>query len=291
MSTMTKVFIVLTSVLAIVLSSLTVAAAAQWSNAKEDIEKYQELVASETVRRMQVESVMATSLAMKDDAIRQRDQMLAQANEEIRRQTDDLASVRTGLARTTNEKVAAEAGRNKLQEILDVQTAELNATRKQNELLVSENIELQTRNQRLSSRLLEVTGNLTVAAEQVRNLQEKLYAAEQAAKQAQVTAGPARVAAQPVDTPPSVSAVSPLVVGPIRGEVVEIDGRYVSISVGETSGVAEGMTFMIHRGGTYVGDLRVETVWPKKAGGKVVMLAQGLEVQVGDWVTYGLEGQ
>ncbi len=290
MSTMTKVFIVLTAVLAIVLSCLTIASAAQWSNAEENIRNYQKLADAETVRRMNTEAVLATSLAIKDDTIKSLRRELANTQAESRRLADELATVRNDLAREENAAVAAEAGRKKLEEILAVQTAELTATRKQNEELVSQNIDLQTRNQRLSARVLELTSQTTVANEQNRNLQEKLYACEQAqARMQKTSATGGQYVAEEAAT--GVTAVSPTVVGPIRGEVVEIDGRYVSLNVGSSSGVVEGMTFMIYRGSTYVGDVEIETVRPHESGGRVTMQAPGQQIARGDFAEYGLNAQ
>lgn len=290
MSTMTKVFVVLTSVVAIVLSCLTVATAARWSNLKDQIDSYQQLYQAELVKRMNLEGIMAVGLAMKDDAFKAQGQLLAREHEEVRRVTSDLATKSLDLARETNDRVAAEAGRKKLEEILQVQTEEVTASRKYQQELLTDNIDLQTRNQRLAGRVLELTSQTTILTDELRNLQEKLFAAEQKMKDLQQTmvAG-ARRPAEGGEAPAGVVPVSPQVAGPIRGEVVEVDGRYVSLSVGETSGVVQGMTFMIYRGAAYVGDVRVESVRPRESGGKVTMVAGGQSVQRGDQVIYGLE--
>ncbi len=290
MSTMTKVFVVLTSVVAIVLSCLTVATAARWSNLKDQIDSYQQLYQAELVKRMNLEGIMAVSLAMKDDAFKEQGQLLAREHEEVRRVTSDLATKSLDLARETNDRVAAEAGRKKLEEILQVQTEEVTSSRRYQQELQTGNIDLQTRNQRLAGRVLELTSQTTILTDELRNLQEKLFAAEQKMKDLQQTmVTGARRPAEGGEAPAGVVPVTPQVAGPIRGEVVEIDGRYVSLSVGETSGVVQGMTFMVYRGAAYVGDVRVESVRPRESGGKVTMVASGQSVQRGDQVIYGLE--
>ncbi len=284
MSTMTKVFVVLTAVLAIVLSCLTVSVAARMTNQKEQNDAYQLLAQSETVRRLNVEAVMATSLAMKDDTIQQQAQTMAKKDEELRSTSDELANLRIELARQSNERVAAEAGRKKLEEMLDVLTAEATSSQKQNQVLLTENIDLQTRNQRLAARVLELTSQTTILTDENRNLQEKLYAEQQRGKEVvRAAAAPAKIEAEPAK---GVTPVRPPVAGPIKGEVVEVDGRYVSINIGETSGVVAGMAFMVYRGETYVGDLEVENVRPKEAGGKLTMVAPGQSVQRGDRVSF-----
>jgi len=289
-STMTKVFVVLTSVVAIVLSCLTVATAARWSNLKDQIDSYQQLYQAELVKRMNLEGIMAVSLAMKDDALKEKDRLLARQEEEVRRVTADLAAKTLDLARETNDRVAAEAGRKKLEEILQVQTEEVTASRKYQQQLLADNIDLQTRNQRLASRVLELTSQTTILTDELRNAQEKLYAAEQKVKELQQSlAADTRRPVVEKEAPSGVVPVAKQVAGPIRGEIVELDGRYVSLNVGETSGVVPGMTFMVYRGATYVGDVQVEMVRPRESGGKITMVATGQAVQRGDQVIYGLE--
>lgn len=283
MSILTKVFVVLTSVVAIVLSCLTVATAARWSNLRENLDTYQQLYQGELVKRMNTEAVMATNLAMKDDELQNARALAAKRDEETRQMGDQLASLRTDLARRTNEAVAADAGRKKLEAILEVQTAELSSTQKQNQVLNSQNIDLQTRNQRLAARNLELTGQVTIAVDENRNLQEKLYAAEHAPQRG--GAG-AKVPTAGV-APGGVTPVTPQVAGPISGEVTQVDQDYVSINVGDTSGVQPGMEFMIYRGQTYLGDLKINTVRPKEAGGKLTLVKSGQQVQRGDRVVYG----
>ena len=291
MSTMTKVFVVLTSVVAIVLSCLAVATAARWSNVKQDLDSYQQLYQAELVSRMSTQSLAATALAMKDDELRRAAAAATKKDDELREQGDQLAAARIELARKTNEAAAFEAGRKKLEEMLGVQTAELTSAQKHNQELFSQNITLQTQNQRLASRTLELTGQLTIAVDENRNLQEKLYASEQAMKQVQQgVAGRAASGAAP-EAPAGAVPVSPLVRGPISGEIVQVDDGYVSMNIGESSGVVKGMPFMVYRGQIYVGDIEVESVRPKEAGGKVKLVKSGQQIQRGDRVVYGLEGR
>lgn len=289
MSTMTKVFVVLVAVLALALSCLTISAAARWSNQKDMIDSYQQLYQAEFVRRLNMEAVLAVTQAMHDDALKEKEDLLTKKQDEVRQLTDELAARNLDLARETNDRVAAEAGQKKLMEILSVQTAENTAMRKQYQELLTDNIDLQTRNQRLASRVLELTSDVTIATDENRNLQEKLYAQEQRNKELQQALATGRRATQLVEAPAGVVPAMAQVVGPIEGEVVEVDGRYVSINVGETSGVVAGMCFMVRRGSTYVADLKVETVRPKEAGGKLTMLAPGQAVRRGDQVAFGLE--
>lgn len=288
MSTMTKVFIVLNAVLSVALSCMFIAAAARWANWKDLAEDYRTLASAADTQRTSLQGVMEASVSMKEDENQRLKQELDVTHRQKQDQANELADTKNELARRTNEAVAAEAGRKKLEEMLGVLTGENTALQKQNQSLLTQNIDLQTRNTRMNSRVLELTSNVTIMADQIRNLQEKLYAAEQqnAALQQRMAVGRRVVTA--AETVAGVTPVAPPVAGPIRGEVTDVDGNYASINIGQTSGVVSGMTFMVHRGEGYVAELVVDRVWPETAGGKLKTIKE--QVRPGDAVAYGLEG-
>jgi chromosome segregation ATPase len=279
-STMTKVFVVLTAVLSIALSCLFIAAAAQTANWKQLAQDYQDRQTAEFMHRMNLQAIMEATLSMRDQQLQAKARDLAAAQDLATRQADELKQLQASLAREMNDRVAAQAGQAKLQEILGMQNAEVAALQKQNQMLLAQNIDFQTRNTRLNSRVLELTSNNTILTDQVRNLQEKLYAAEQ---QAVRTAQGGR----PAERATGVVAVSPSLPSPIMGQVVSVDGNYASINVGQASGVTQGMTFMVHRGSNFLADIVVDRVWPDQAGGKLKSIQQ--EIRPGDSVSYGLD--
>jgi hypothetical protein len=285
-STMTKVFIVLTAVLSIAVSCLFIAAAAQMANWRKLAETYQERQLAEFTHRVNLQAIMEASLALKDEALREKAQALEAAQKQVRDLDAALVDARSQLAREMADRVTAEAGRKKLEELLDVQTAEQTALRKQNQMLLTQNIDLQTRNTRLNSRVLELTAANAVLTDQTRNLQEKLYAAEQKLSELeQALALGRRVPA--AAAPAGVVPVAAVVAGPIRGEIVKVEGSYASINIGQSSGVVPGMTFMVYRGAAFLAELVIDEVRPDEAGGKLKTIKEA--VRPGDSVVYGLE--
>ncbi|HUU98665.1 MAG TPA: hypothetical protein VM487_23270 [Phycisphaerae bacterium] len=285
MSTMTKVFVVLTAVLAIAVSCLFIAAAAQWDNWKDLAEDYQKLAEGAISKAQNVDFAMQAALTLKDQEISDIQRALADTQKNRQELADDLARAKSDLAKARNEALAFEAGRTKLQEILGVTTGELKALQKQNQGLLGQNIDLQTRNSRLNSRVLDLTTNVTILTDQVRNIQEKLYAAEQQAVELQQRLVAGRPVPAEPETPGAVPVALP-VKGPIEGEILQVEGNYAGISVGETSGVVPGMVFMVYReGGGYLADLVIDRVRPKESGGKLSTLVKG-EVRRGDSVRY-----
>ncbi len=288
MSTLTKVFVVLTSVLCIALSCMFIAAAAQWDNWKELALNYQEQRDSAIRQEQSTAAAAQAALAMKDEALAVQSRKLGDALDEVRELKDQNAKLQSELSQVKNERLALEAGRAKLQEILDVVTGELKALQKQNQTLLSENIDLQSRIARQNNRILELTTSVTIQQDQIRNIQEKLYVCEQRSAELERQAGATPARALP-ESPPGAVPVAPTVAGEIRGEIAQVDGAYAEINVGESAGVVPGMTFMVYReGGTYLGDLIIERVEPNRAGGKLTTRLEG-EVRKGDSVVYGMQ--
>lgn len=288
MSTLTKVFIVLISVLSIALSCLFIAAAAQWDNWKQLALHYQDERNAAITREQSTAAAMQAALARKDEALAAAARARQEALDQVQELKDANAQLQSRLAQVENERLAFEAGRAKLQEILDVTTGELKALQKQNQELLSEKLDLQSRNARQNSRILELTTSVTILQDQVRNIQEKLYASEQQNAELRQRLAAAPPAAPAVaEVPAGVVASAPKVAGQIRGEIAQVEGIYATINVGENAGVVAGMTFMVYRDGTYLGDLVIDRVRPNEAGGKLMTLVQG-EVRKGDSVAYGM---
>ncbi|MFO0838201.1 MAG: hypothetical protein U1D55_06705 [Phycisphaerae bacterium] len=281
MSTMTKVFVVLTAVFAIAVSVLAISATAQWDNWKRLAQDYESARESEFTQRAQMAATMEASLALRDLTIESRAREVADLQGKLQTATDDKAKALADLAQAKNEALAFDAGRTKLQELLDVTSAERNALQKQNQTLLEQNIDIQTRNARLNSRVLELTTSVAILTDDVRNTKERLAACEQ-------TAGGRAPAITQAETPIGAVAVTPMTKGVIRGEVVSVDGGYASINIGEGAGVTNGMTFTVFRDGSgYLGDLIVEKVRPKDSGGRLATV-QG-DIRRGDQVIFGLE--
>jgi len=58
--------------------------------------------------------------------------------------------------------------------------------------------------------------------------------------------------------------------------------RFVVLSVGSDDKVSKGMRFHISRNGSYVGEVRVDVVYPKSCSASFVLLKPGMNIQVGD---------
>jgi len=70
----------------------------------------------------------------------------------------------------------------------------------------------------------------------------------------------------------------------IEGVVQKVDNelKFVMLSVGRDDNVSRGMRFHISRNGSYVGEVRVDYVYPKACSASFVTIKPGMNIQAGD---------
>lgn len=78
---------------------------------------------------------------------------------------------------------------------------------------------------------------------------------------------------------------------PMTGHVVNADNklRLVQVDVGRSKGMVRGAVLDIVRGDTYIGRMRIDTVFDDASAGLVTILADGYTVKPGDRVTNTLK--
>ena len=285
MSTLTKVLTVLVALFSVVLSAVYVTSAAQWANYRDLANSLQEQRDAALAERQEVEAVLTLSLTQKDGQLQQ---SMAARDEALRRVADaetKQSELRAQLGTMQKDVASAEASRKKLEELASISTGQAAALDKQSQTLLTENIDLQTRNQQLLQRTYELTAELTIKEDELRNLRER-QAGRESPLAGDYSPGATRIAeGLPAETPDGVATLSAVQTTPnIRGEVVDVAGNYASINVGESSGLAKGMIAMVFRGNQYLADLAIDNVRPREAGGKLTTLVGA--VRAGDRVQF-----
>ena len=73
----------------------------------------------------------------------------------------------------------------------------------------------------------------------------------------------------------------------MSGHVVNADNasRLVQVNIGTSKGMVRGAVLDVVRGGTYIGRVRIDTVFDKQSAGLLTIVADGQAVMVGDRVT------
>ena len=290
MSTLTKVFVLLVSLLAIFLCGAVVTfvsnvddwrgVAEEEASIREAAQLYAETV--ETAKRREIERFLAQVQRLKETNIAmleriaelnrdldaeslsraEADKKVASAVElgrSVQQANQNLLAVEQSLqaelARAYSARTTAETQMISLNQQLNIERAkneQLESLRRRKE---EEIYELENENARIRRQLQEVT----VSAKEFRPAQDLVSMTQMA-------------------TPAGV---------PIRGEILDIRDGTASISVGSASGVREGTKFQVVRSGLYVASLEVQMVEATQAAGRLVNI-QG-EVVVGDKVTTGFD--
>jgi len=284
LNTVTKVFVVLLTVfsIAFVMAVVThVGAEQRW---KELATEYRSLAQSADAT---LSNTLAVTAAEKQ-ALAQKIQSLTETNQKqagmLERAEAERDAARAELASVQHEKAAQQITITKLTGELELLSREASQLRAQRAQLDRDYVELQKRNAELNDRNRELSIQNMTMAEQIRQFQQQLFAKDEEIERLQKVAGvpPAErraIVGRQIDRAQPVSGPAPPA---IRGQVQEIRGKLATISVGQADGVKEGMTFIVYRGDTYLGDLVVTSVEPKRAIGDLTIV-EG-EVRVGDRV-------
>jgi len=285
-SVLTKLFVLILTVLSIALSMLTIGTMAAQQNWKQSATDYK---GEATAAIAQLDAVTASNALEQQRAVARLESMQAEITK-LRNDINDyriqLANSQQKIASTTNQlnneqaQATSLAEHNKMLEGARTREQELVAKlSERNSRLTRENIDL-------NDRVKELTANMAMAQSRVRALKEQLGggmgAQLGAAEPTQIPGGPAIVQAYT----PSASAPVGLsdITAPIRGEVTAVRGDLAEISVGSADGVGHGMRFLLYRrtgaSPKYVGTLRITAVEANAAAG-VIEQSEG-DISVGD---------
>ncbi len=274
MSTLTKVFIVLLAVFSIAFSMMGISFVVQTNDWKKLADDYR---ADAQVVESGMRNLAASHAAEKATWLDVRaalDRKIDDLESDNLQKAQDLGHRVGELNRMEGEKSRAEALANLLSS--ELQTAqkgwenESDRARK----LEQRKLELEKRNQDLDYRVSEQATQIIAMEQEKRQLEQQVYILRNENKRlAQAAKEPPTMLAE-VPAGLSKGRVLPLTQTtgtPIRGRVLDVEGRRASISVGSSDGVEAGMVFVIYRGGDFIGDLEVTDVEPDKSAGRITL--------------------
>ncbi|MCC7192453.1 MAG: hypothetical protein IT444_06675 [Phycisphaeraceae bacterium] len=288
MSVLTKVFVVLVTVLSILLVALFVPFVAKTENYKEQVRlakteaegarqtAAQRQTEINTMQNKQTEAYvqLQSAKALVDQQVLALNDRLAQSEKEGLEAKADLVKREADLTQLS----AAAKLSTQLQEAME---AEL---RDRRTAMVSQ----QTRMIELQDRIEEITSQLQAAERQRKRDAERLVdletqLAETTKRLAQGGSAVAANTAGPTAPATFESSVT------INGSVTKVDkvegDSFAQINVGSAGGVEENMRFLVHRGDVYLGTLVITAVDTNAASGRMT-LSTG-DIQAGDKVLSG----
>lgn len=287
MSTMTKVFAVLLVVFSIAFTVMTVSIVAQTADWKETALRYrQHAQVADTNLRNQI-AASAAELATANDTIQQHLETIADLEVDVKEKDEEVGELQLQIARAEAEKSNAQAINRGLLAQLENSEKTKAQYRQQRDDLEHTHIDLTRRNIDLNDRVNELTAQIVVMMEQKRQFEqqinilkgenEKLARATHAVSVGGLLEEPAGAAMA------RVVAASPVSATAIRGKVIDVLGDVITVSVGSTDNVKEGMIFVVHRNDRYLGDLKITLVDPDQSAGRA--MGRSFSVQPGDSVT------
>ena len=271
MSTLTKIFIVLMVIFSIAFSMMAVSFVGDKTDWRSLAKGYK---AQQQIAETNMKTAAAAHAAEKTiwlDAKNALDDRVAALEARVVDQQAEIAELRDELARERAEKSGSDALAQRLASELQIAQNGWLEQRKQREEIDNRNMELERRNLDLNERVNEQTAQIVVLVQEQRQLEQQInILKEENTKLARAGAVPATQLEETAVGLDRVSPVASSTGSPVRGSIVEVQGKILTISVGSSDGVQEGMVFVIHRGSQYVGDLEVTDVEPNLSAGRLV---------------------
>jgi len=293
LSALTKVLVILTTVVTIILVTLVVTFVAKQDDLRGQLTNVRsELAASQAVARM-TEDDLARIRQRQADVIaglQQRASTLStqldEMNSEKARVQADLIAARADVARAQQTIDRLTASNSQNSELLTQTTSKLEEAQETNARLQTQLVALEDRVNDLDSEVLAHQNENRFLREQLTFLSDQYDELEQQWRRVPLDVR------QQLELTADTAEVTPHVEVPITGQVTRVEQSAgdvnVEINVGTRDRVQRNMEFKIHRGGQYLATLRVETVDVDASSGRVDLDTLRGDVQAGDLVITGI---
>lgn len=274
MSMVTKVFVVLLLFFSIAFTVMTVSAMSQVTDWRDTALKYDQhaRVADANLRNLIAAS--AAELATARDNVNAHRAQIGELEGQLTKKSGEVAEAKAALAKLEADASHAEAmNRGLLNQLQSAETARAEY-RKQRDELEKRGLDIERRNIDLSDRVNELTAQIAVLLEEKRQYEQQMNILSSENEKLSRSAGKPAVGAA-FEAPSGaalagVDALTPVSAVAVRGQVVEVADKLVTVSVGAADGVKKGMRFVVHRGDEYIGDVEINLVEPNRSAGTLV---------------------
>jgi len=276
----TKILVVLATVLSILLAAMSVAFTANADRVRSENERLR------TMRDAQDSTITSSKAA--DGAARDRlEERIGELNDELARMNREMIALQQDAARhmadaesAKAEAVAVQAKLDQLASTVATQTELISNYRSEVTTLRDNELRYSRREIELADRISELTGQLEVAQETNRALQERL---------AEVRSGGPEAGDRTASARPAAGS------GPVRAQITQLrrdpgsGSVMAAIDAGSNDRLRERMELSIVRGNEFIGKLTLERVDLNEAVGRVDLLGNNrTSVRPGDIVVTSL---
>lgn len=285
MHPLTKIFVVLQALLSVLVASLAIPLAVNndtWKNRAASAESAAKLaLAAQDIQVATAARTAERATQLMKDITNQKTMVeaaLIQKQTEITELRSQLAAAQQAAAAVAGQIETLSATAQTQATIIGTQTDEISRRREESLVLANRNTELQDELRDSMTKLDSALEAQKVLQEQLALLNEQLESTR--------TMGSMMASAGTTDEP--VVLASPMTVGRVlRVDSLPSGERLVEIDLGTRDGVAQNMKFLVHRNGTFMGNLFITTVDVNRAVGRID-LEQAGGVQIGDLVQGGV---
>jgi hypothetical protein len=270
-SVLTKVFVVLATVLAVLLVPLMIAYVNNTAHFKSDLDTANAVRSVAESRAAAAETALARVQEGQASALSALNAEKAQLLARIETIRTDLNAAQVAQINAENKLATKDAQISQLSAGYD-QAQTINASQaKQIDELQTKTLKTETRFVEVSNDLQEKITTLATLTEQVRLIQEQLKdAQDQLANQQKQ-----QVVAMVGSSATATAAPLPPAGVNIRGQITAVDSvgdqTFVAVNVGRQDNVAEGMHFIIHSGDQYLGSLTITKVDLNSSAGRITL--------------------
>ena len=294
MNVLTKVFVVLMTILSVVLVSLVVPFVANTENYKDQVKAAESRAnaaeATAAVAQQRADASRSELVSQFDDA-KKVEAALRGSNDSLKGELattrGDLERTRADLVRTQADIANLTSANDQFAKIqVDLQK-ELAMRREETTKQAKQIIELEGANNDQSSATATLRRQVRLAQENLVKTQEELTEANRV-----LSLFPPDVLSQYTKPSASASADTGVVANPpINAQVSDVkqagEVSLVQLNVGSSGGVKDRMVFQVHRDGNYVGTVIVMTVDEQASVARVKLLKTGGAIKAGDFVRSG----
>jgi len=291
LNALTKAFVVVVTILAVILVALVIPFAARVPDYAQQYEDLKLALNAQIEEVSEVKAKAAADLAAKGEDFQELQEAQSDLREELASAQSQITALQAQNAEASNTMArmtaaletasrgneAKDAQIAKQAQLINEQIATIGQQQGQVADLSQTLINVRRDNRRLSNNYLRIQEENKSLATQVEEAQAKVQKLSD------------QLAA--LDQDPDTIANKPVPTGLIRGAVTKIDQlseglTFVQVNVGTRDKVQEGMEFTVYRGDSFVGKIQIASVDTAESVGRLTLTAGG-GVQEGDAVRAG----
>lgn len=288
MSTLTKVLVVLVSLLSIFLCGTVVTYVANSSNYKALYQDEQNMRKDAEAERASAISHYNTQLAVVDDLKRDFNERIAAIEEEKSNLVSELRSAQRAGAKYLARADSWQGIVTGFEQTIGNMEQSLKLAQGELDNLRTDRADEKKEFNQITSRLYETLVQMETLSADKRRLQEEISGLEEDVSNLAGAGGARAGGRDNIVTPEksSVTAVSDVGGADISGLITEVGESLVSISIGSADGVKKNMVFHVTRGDEFICDVVVTDVDTNKAAGVLELRLQ--DPRMGDTISTNL---